>query len=237
MMKLIKLELRRNNLKPYLWGSLGIFIFAMVMGVFFIALPIIDPSDPTSKEMSDFTMLSPLISIIVMGSYTILGSVMNTKFIVEEYTGRKNLLLFTYPQKRSQILLAKFTLTFVFTFSALILSNVVALLLIGLIGNMTGLITKPIDAGNVINVLILSIILGFIANSINTIALRVGFLKKSIIWTLVTAIILVSPLGNSVTLISNSTFQIYLLVGAVLMIICLILFMGLLNKVNKMECL
>lgn len=235
MMKLIKLELRRNNLKPYLWGCLGIFIFALVMGIFFIALPLIAPSDPTSKEMSDFTMLFPIISIIVMCSYTILESVMNTKFIVEEYTGRKNLLLFTYPQKRSQILLAKFTLIFVFTFVALMLSNVVVLLLIGLIGNMTGLITKPIGLDDTMNVLLLSIILGFIANSISTISLRVGFFKKSIIWTLVTAIILVAPLGNSVMLISNFTLPIFLALGAVLMFICLVLFIGLLKKVNKME--
>jgi len=41
MMKLIKLELRRNNIKPYLWGSLGIFIFAVAMGVFINATPLI----------------------------------------------------------------------------------------------------------------------------------------------------------------------------------------------------
>lgn len=237
MIQLIKLELRRNNLKPYLWGCLGIFIFALVMGIFFIALPLIDPSDPTSKEMSDFTMLSPIISIIVMGSYTILGSVMNTKFIVEEYTGRKNLLLFTYPQKRSQILLAKFTLTFVFTFVALIVSNVIVLFLVGLFGKMTGLIIKTIDMENVVTILLLSIILGIIANLISTIALRVGFFKKSIIWTIVTAIILVSLFSNLVTLFSNFILPVFLVVGAALMVICLILFIGLLKKVNKMECL
>lgn len=237
MMKLIKLELRRNNLKPYLWGSLGIFIFAVAMGVFFNVSPLIDPSDPDAKMMSDFKMLSSLVSIIVMSSYAILGTVMHTKFIVEEYTGRKNVLLFTYPQKRSQILLAKFILTFVFTFAALMISNIVALLLVGLVGNTTRLITNPIDMRSVINILLLSIILGFIANLISTIALRIGFFKKSIIWTIVTAIILVSPLANVVGSFSNLLLPIFLVVGAVLMIICLILFMGLLKKVNKMECL
>lgn len=237
MMKLIKLELRRNNLKPYLWGSLGIFIFAVIMGVFFSALPLIDPADPSAKMMSDFTTLSSLVSIIVMSSYAILGTVMHTKFIVEEYTGRKNVLLFTYPQKRSQILLAKFILTFAFTFAALMISNVIALLLIGLVGNMTGLIINPIGMGNVINILLISIILGFIANLISTIALRVGFFKKSIIWTIVTAIVLVSPLGNSVMLFSNLFLPIFLAIGTVLIIICLFLFIGLLKKVNKMECL
>lgn len=75
MMKLIKLELRRNNIKPYLWGSLGIFIFAVAMGVFINATPLIDPNDPSAKIMSDFTMLSSLVSIIVMSSYAILGTV------------------------------------------------------------------------------------------------------------------------------------------------------------------
>ncbi len=237
MMKLIKLELRKNNLKPYLWGSLGIFIFAVAMGIFFSALPLIDPSDPSSQEMSDFNNLSPLISIIVMGSYAILGTVMHTKFIVAEYTGRKNVLLFCYPQKRSQILLTKFILIFVYTIAMLIISDVVALIFIGLIGNMTGLITKPIDLDSVANVLLLSIMFGFIANLISTIALRVGFFKKSIIWSLVTAFILVAPLGNSLMLTSNYRLPIFLAVGAVLMIICLVLFMGLLKKVNKMECL
>lgn len=237
MIKLIKLELRRNNLKPYLWGSLGIFIFAVAMGVFFSALPLIDPTDLSAKMMSDFTILSSLVSIIVMSSYAILSTVMHTKFIVEEYIGRKNILLFTYPQKRSQILLAKFILTFVFTFAALMISNIAALLLIGLVGNMTGLITNPIDIGNVVDILLLSIILGFIANLISIIALRFGFFKKSIIWTIVTAIILVSLLGNSVMTFSNSLLLIFLAVATVLMVICSILFIGLLKKVNKMECL
>jgi len=70
-----------------------------------------------------------------------------------------------------------------------------------------------------------------------TTVVRVGFLKKSIIWTLVTSIILVSLFGNSVTLSSNFVLPIFLAVGTLLMVICLILFIGLLKKVNKMECL
>lgn len=197
----------------------------------------IDPTDLSAKMMSDFTILSSLVSIIVMSSYAILSTVMHTKFIVEEYIGRKNILLFTYPQKRSQILLAKFILTFVFTFAALMISNIAALLLIGLVGNMTGLITNPIDIGNVVDILLLSIILGFIANLISIIALRFDFFKKSIIWTIVTAIILVSLLGNSVMTFSHSLLLIFLAVATVLMVICSILFIGLLKKVNKMECL
>lgn len=237
MRKLIKLELRRNNLKPYLWGSLGIFVFAVAMGVFFSALPQIDPSDLSAKMMSDFTMVSTVVSIIVMSSYAILGTVMHTKFIVEEYTGRKNVLLFTYPQKRSQILSAKFLLTFVFTFSALILTNLAAYISVGIIDNMTGLTAAPIDMAGIASTLLFSLILGLIANLIGIIALKVGFYKKSIIWTLLTAVILVSPLGNSVISFHDFVLPIFLVVGAAMLIICIILFAGLLKKVNNMECL
>lgn len=237
MRKLIKLELERNNLKPYLWGSLGIFIFAVAMGVFFSALPQIDPTDPSAEMMSDFTMVCTVVSIIVMSSYAILGTVMHTKFIVEEYTGRKNVLLFTYPQKRSQILSAKFLITFVFTFSALILTNLAACLSVGIIDNMTGLTAAPIDMAGIASVLLLSMLLGFIADLTGIIALKVGFYRKSIIWTLLTAVILVSPLGNSVISLHDFALPIFLGVGAVLFIICLILFTGLLKKVNNMECL
>lgn len=237
MRKLIKLELRRNNLKPYLWGSLGIFVFAVAMGVFFSALPQIDPTDLSAKMMSDFTMVSTVVSIIVMSSYAILGTVMHTKFIVEEYTGRKNVLLFTYPQKRSQILSAKFLLTFVFTFSALILTNLAAYISVGIIDNMTGLTAAPIDMAGIASTLLFSLILGLIANLIGIIALKVGFYKKSIIWTLLTAVILVSPLGNSVISFHDFVLPIFLVVGAAMLIICIILFAGLLKKVNNMECL
>lgn len=237
MRKLIKLELERNNLKPYLWGSLGIFIFAVAMGVFFSALPQIDPTDLSAKMMSDFTMVSTVVSIIVMSSYAILGTVMHTKFIVEEYTGRKNVLLFTYPQKRSQILSAKFLLTFVFTFSALILTNLAAYISVGIIDNMTGLTAAPIDMARIASTLLFSLILGLIANLIGIIALKVGFYKKSIIWTLLTAVILVSPLGNSVISFHDFVLPIFLVVGAAMLIICIILFAGLLKKVNNMECL
>lgn len=237
MRKLIKLELRRNNLKPYLWGSLGIYVFAVAMGVFFSALPQIDPSDLSAKMMSDFTMVSTVVSIIVMSSYAILGTVMHTKFIVEEYTGRKNVLLFTYPQKRSQILSAKFLLTFVFTFSALILTNLAAYISVGIIDNMTGLTAAPIDMAGIASTLLFSLILGLIANLIGIIALKVGFYKKSIIWMLLTAVILVSPLGNSVISFHDFVLPIFLVVGAAMLIICIILFAGLLKKVNNMECL
>lgn len=237
MIKLIKLELRRNNLKPYIWSSLGIFIFVLSMGVLFSALPTIDPTDSSAEMMSDFTMVSSLVSTIAMSGFAILSTVMHTKFIIEEYTGKKNVLLFTYPQKRSQILIAKFILVFVFTFLNLAISIIVALLLVGSIGNITGLITQPVSMENIIDILSFSLLFGIIANLISLIALRVGFMKKSLTWALITSIILTFPFSQSVMSLNNYLIPVFSVVSVVLLTICAILFLGLLKKVNKMECL
>ncbi len=234
-MKLIKLELRKNNLKPYLLSVIGIFIAIVAMGLLFCAVPVLEPNDPSAQEFSNPNMIITMASIMSMSAFAILSSVMNSKFVVEEYTGRKNVLLFTYPQKRSSILLAKFVLVFAFSFVMMFAANMTACISVGVIGNAIGLIAKPFtDIGLMFK---LSFIFGFVSNFIGLISLRIGFYKKSIIVPIVTATILVSPFGNSVMLLGTDTDIVFIIAAGVLLIVSTFLFGGLLKKVNRMECL
>ncbi len=234
LVKLIKLELRKNNLKPYLLSVIGIFIAVIAMGLLFCAVPILEPSDPSAQEFSDPNMIITMVSIMSMSAFAILSSVMHSKFVVEEYTGRKNVLLFTYPQKRSSILLAKFALVFAFVFVMMFAVNMTSLISVGFLGNLVGLIAKPFtDIGLMLK---LSLIFACVANFIGLIALRLGFYKKSIIVPVVTATILVSPFGNSVMLLGADSDIAFIIAGVVLLIVSAFLFGGLLNNVNKMEC-
>ena len=234
MIKLIKLELKKNNLKPYLLSVVGIFIAVIAMGLLFCAVPVLEPNDPSAQEFSDPNMIIKMVSIMSMSAFAILSSVMHSKFVVEEYTGRKNVLLFTYPQKRSSILFAKFLLIFIFVFVMMFAVNMIACISVGFLGNAVGLISKPFtDIGLMLK---LSLIFAFVANFIGLIALRLGFYKKSIIVPVVTSTILVSPFGNSVMLLGTDADIAFIIVGGVLLIVSAILFGGLLKKVNRMEC-
>lgn len=234
MMKLIKLELRKNNLKPYLLGVLGIFLAIVAMGLLFCAIPILEPNDPDSQIFSDPNMITTMVSIISMSAFAILASIMHSKFIVEEYTGRKNVLLFTYPQKRSSILFAKFILIFAFVFSMMLVINMIALIVIGFVGNAVGFISEPFT--NTSLMLRYSLIFSAVANFIGLISLRIGFYKKSIIVPIVVATILTSPFGNTVMLLGDNSFIAFVIGGSVLLIVSMSLFLGLLKKVNGMEC-
>lgn len=235
MMKLIKLELMKNNIKPYLWSSFGIFIGITAMGLLFSAIPILEPNDPSSQEFSNPNMIMMMISIISMSAFSILASVMYSKFVVEEYTGRKNVLLFTYPQKRSSILLAKFLFIVCFIFLIMLVINMISCITVGLLANLFGLISVPF--ANVYLMLRYSFTFALVANFIGIISLRVGFYKKSIITPIIVSTILASPFGNAVAILGDNSFLVFLIAGSILLFVSLFLFLGLLKKVNRMECI
>ena len=237
MIKLIKLELRKNNLTPYLFGALAIFLLILLLGMFLSIIHILQPNDENAKIMSNIDMLLPMITILSMSSFSILGSIMYSKFVIEEYTGRKNVLLFTYPQKRSSILFAKFILIFSFTFFFMFISNVLGASIIIFVGNSFGFIISSLDKDVLSQIILLSSLFSLISNLISMISLRIGFWKKSIIWTIVTSVVLVSPFGNSVVLLKDNLLMVILPISIILLIICIALFLGLLKKVNRMECL
>lgn len=235
MMKLIKLELMKNNIKPYLWSSFGIFIGITAMGLLFSAIPVLEPNDLSSQEFSNPNMIIIMISIISMGAFSILSSIMYSKFVVEEYTGRKNVLLFTYPQKRSSILLAKFLFIVCFVFLIMLLINMISCITVGFLANLFGLISVPFT--NINLMLKYSLIFSAVANFIGLIALRIGFYKNSIIVPIVVATILTSPFGNMVMLLGDNSFLAFIIGGSILLIVSMFLFLGLLKKVNRMECI
>ncbi len=234
MMELIKLEVRKNNLKPYLLGVLGIFILALMIGILFCATPYLEPENPASQEFANPSMVITMVSVITMSAFSILSSIMYSKLVIEEYTGKKNVLLFTYPQKRSSILLSKFLIIFSFILLGVFIVTMGAIIGAGFISSLIGIIEHPFsDIGLMLEY---SIIFSLVSNFIGVIALRVGFYKKSIIVPIVVATALSSPFANSVILLGDNSVSVFLIVGSILLLISMFLFSGLLRKVNRMEC-
>lgn len=237
MIKLISLELKKNNLTPYLKGVLGIFLFIFFTIVAMLNLRNLVPYDKNIQMMTTISGLIQVIPILYMACFSILGAVMYSKFVVDEYAGKKNVLLFTYPQKRSSILLAKFILIFGFTFLSIFVLNIVTTLIVIFAGNYLGLVKGILTTNVFLTAIRVNFLFSMIANLVSIIALRVGFWKKSIIWTIITAVVLASPFGNMATFITSTLISIIFPIFVVLFIICSVIFISLLKKVNNMECL
>ena len=240
MLKLIRLELTKNKLTTYLMAVLCIFVTCLGFSFLFGFIPLIESVDGViPKDMEKFQRWGgfiSLVSILYAMSFGILSAVMHTKFTVEEYTGKSAVLLFSYPQSRSKILFAKCSLVFCFTAVSMFVCNVISVLIFSFFSNIFTILSEQFNSSFFLTLLSISGVCSLLAASIGLIAMRVGFWKKSLIATVVTAVILIVPFSNALSYLPEYSGTIHLVGMVVLLVIGLFIVMGLMRKVNKMEC-
>lgn len=121
MIKLAALELRRNSLRPYavvtgiLGGVLLAFWYLMAL------IPRLDPLDPDAELFSTGSFFTGMNCTVCTAFFGVLGAVMAARLVVEEYSGKRVLLLFSYPVSRRRILAAKLLLVSVSTAAGMFL--------------------------------------------------------------------------------------------------------------------
>lgn len=229
MNKLIKLELKRNKLTPY---YIGLTIISITMAGFLYMIAGITKAEKVANFM-DYKNLLRMhtgISFLVFSVFTV---VVYSKFVIEEYSQKKALLMFSYPVSRSKIFLAKLVLvtgfiTFGFLLSTLI-PNALFFVTESIFPILGGKITMEIVTSQVISIITFILAL----SSIGFISLRIGFIKKSVSTTIVTAIILSAVLGNVLIGLSSNR---YILIGVVVLFAIGLAFACSTNKqINEME--
>lgn len=229
MDKLIKLELRRNKLKPY---YTGLTIICIVMTGFLYMIATITREEKV-VEFMNYKNILKMHTAVAFIIFSVFSVVMYSKFIIEDYSAKKALLMFSYPVSRSKIFAAKLILVIGFITFGFLLSTIVPNALFFLTESIC-----PILSGNITPTLVFLQIINVIAFilaviSISFISLRVGFTNKSTSTTIVTSIILCYILGS--VLMGLGT-NIYVFIGIILLFAIGILFALSTNKqINEME--
>ena len=124
MLKLIKLEWKKNNIGKYvrnaviLAGLLCLIIFAL--SYFGIAN---DPDTGVPDAAPGNEMISSSIELFTSMSFLIFTSVMLASFIVTAYKNKTMNLMFSYPIKRQKILVSQMLAVWIFNFITLILTK------------------------------------------------------------------------------------------------------------------
>lgn len=171
-------------------------------------------------EMYGKGMLDSSVGLFVHMSYIIFTGVMIAAFIVGAYEKKTMNLMFSYPIKRSKIILAKICAVWIFNFLAMVGSKLVIYFGLILTKSFTGIIAESIPIRELS--FWLDIVLGSAAMvSISFIALPIGLKMKSSKTVIVASVIIVCfTQGNigSATLANNIPFYAILLVAAVVSI-------------------
>ncbi|MDM5249184.1 ABC transporter permease [Lysinibacillus sp. G4S2] len=230
MYKLMKLELRRNNLNTYMKISMIGCLF-LIGFIYFVAVVAQVENEPDFQKYSNIFLFT---SIMSMFFFSILSATMFSRFVIEEYKGKKMILLFSYPVNRKKILLSKIAVVVVFSTASMIISNIPPIVIFSITETFSPIVNDTLSSELLFSVIKTIIILSIGMNGISLIAMRIGFINKSVPSTIVSALLLCALFGNAVIgSFEKSTLSLILL--AISTAAGIIATMNLMGKINRIE--
>lgn len=214
MLKLIKLEWKKNNILKYVRNA-AITTAALLVFLLMAAgeLETVETVQSYGKSMLDTS-----VGLFVHMSYIIFTGVMIAAFIVGAYEKKTIHLMFSYPIKRSRIILSKIGAVWLFNFAAMVISKAVIYLVLTASKSFTGISAAGLSVGEP-SFWLEAVLSSAAMVSISFIALPVGLKLKSSRAAIVAAVIIVcftqGGIGSA-TLANNMTFYAILSVVAVI---------------------
>ena len=214
MLKLIKLEWKKNNIGKHIRDAL---ILTGVLCLFLFALAFLgianDPDTGVPDAAPGNNTISAPIELFTSMAFLVFTGIMLSAFIVSAYKNKTINIMFSYPIKRQKILVAQMLAVWIFGFAALVTAKLTAYGCI-VLGSRFMESAFPIDfdmtGGNFyIQVLAKS----FVTVTMSFIALFVGLAMKSSKAVIVTSFLLiVLTLGNvgDFTMADNTVFPVVL---------------------------
>ena len=194
MNKLTRLELKRNSLKPY---HIAVSIITVVILSFLYllaAIPRMDATDTDAEMFMSYDFIVGLDNIVSMAVFSIMSAAMASKFIVEEYAGKRAIMLFSYPVDRKKIIDTKIITVLSYTVISMLLCNGISLTIFLVTESLFPLCPDTIDTGLILNCISSMLCYSLSAGLLGIISLWFGFRKKSTIVTIISACIVVSVL-------------------------------------------
>lgn len=210
MLKLIRLEWKKNNIAKYVRNA---FIMVIILLMLILAVAGELEADETVLEQGN-SMLKSGVELFTNMSFIVFTSTMLAAFIVNSYKNKTINLMFSYPISRKKILLSQMLSVWIFNFIALVLSKVLLYAVLVITKEYMLITARDIALGSgmfYIEIFINSAVMV----SISFIALLIGLKMKSSKATIITGVIIVClTQGNigSYTLLGSIPFYALLLI-------------------------
>lgn len=192
MLKLIKLEWKKNHIGKYIRNAV---ILASILSLFIFALAFLgianDPDTGVPDAAPGNDIISAPIELFTSISFLIFTSVMLASFIVSAYKNKTMYLMFSYPIKRQKILASQMLAVWIFNFIALVLTKLLIYSCI-LAGSNFMASSFPLDFNMVhVSFYIQLILKSAVIVSMSFIALFIGMAMKSSKATIISSFLLI----------------------------------------------
>ena len=234
MRNLIALELKRNRLRPYHIATLICGVTMLGFQYLMAAIPYMDPTEPDAELFSQYPFLMGITCLVCMAIFSILSAVMVSRFVVEEYSGKRAILLLSYPVSREKVLCAKLVLVFAYTVGAMLLCGAVIQAVFFLTELLFPICSDHLTIKVVLQSLGFLLCCSVLAGLMGVIALWFGFRKKSVPVTIATSVILATLVCQVISAAIQYIPVLWIVIG-IADICSLIAVLDLFRQVEKME--
>lgn len=234
MHKLIALELKRNRLRPYHIATLICGVTMLGFQYLMAAIPYMDPTEPDAELFSQYPFLMGITCLVCMAIFSILSAVMASRFVVEEYSGKRAILLLSYPISREKVLCAKLVLVFAYTVGAMLLCGAVIQTVFFLTELLFPICSDHLTIKVILQSLCFLLCCSVLAGLMGVIALWFGFRKKSVPVTIVTSVILATLVCQVISAAIQYIPVLWIVIG-ITAICSLIAVLDLFRQVEEME--
>lgn len=230
MIKLMQLELQRINLRPYLISSTisGVVLLSFT---YFIAYVAQVEQEVQFMTYGNIFLFTGAMSILIFG---VLSATMYGKLIIEEYSGKRLALLFSYPVGRKKTFSAKILIVFLFIVLSMLLCTILTIFVFTATESFAPIVSDTMTSDILIKAIGTMVVSLVAVSAIGLLAMRIGFINKSVSATLISAFILSGLYGN-IAIGSAGNFVISLLIIGVSVLVILAVFVTLSHKINHME--
>lgn len=192
MLKLIRLEWKKNNVGKYIRN---VVIMSALICLFIFALCYLgianDPDTGVPDAAPGNSVISSSIELFTSMAFLVFTSVMLSTYIVSAYKNKTMNLMFSYPIKRQKILVSQMLAVWIFNFVALVLTK---LLIYGciLLGSQFMVSSFPLDYNMAIMGFYIQLLLkSVVIVTMSFIALFIGMAMKSSKATIVSSFLLI----------------------------------------------
>lgn len=97
-MNLMRMELKKTNIKSYFFAASAIFICLLGLAYIFAWVPSLGTADPNAVELfSTYQGISAMGGAVGLMEFSALASAMGYRYVIREYSSANVILLFTYP--------------------------------------------------------------------------------------------------------------------------------------------
>lgn len=175
MMKLMKLEWKKNHLSKYFKTTLIATVLIFLITAFMAKMA----QNQGELMFTNFNSYMSFVNIIIRVVFVIFSAILLSRLVIDEYKNKTLQVLFTYPVNRKKVIQSKLMLIMGFCFVSILFSTIVISLLTFMVNPKLELFPQLLELGDVINTFPTIITISIMTACLSLIPLYFGMKKKS----------------------------------------------------------